>query len=62
MDRSIIKLDDTEITRKHKYHQHKSTTISIKIININEIIVYNKASFGKKGSNIFIGYKEAIKF
>ena len=54
MDKSIIKFDDTEITRYHKFYQHKSTTISIKNIDVNEIVVCNKVSFGKKGSNYWL--------
>ena len=41
-------------------HQHKGP-ISIKNIDINKIIVCNKVSFGKKGFQYFIGYKDAKK-
>ena len=35
--------------------------ISIKSININKIVVYNKVSFGKKGFKYFIDYKDVKK-
>ena len=44
MKRSIIKFGDIEI-KKQKFHQHKKP-ISIKNIDINKIVVSNKASFG----------------
>ena len=44
MKRSIIKFGDIEI-KKQKFHQHKRP-ISIKNIDINKIVVSNKASFG----------------
>ena len=40
----------------------KMEKIMIKIINqkyINDIVVYNEVSFGKKGFKYFIGYKDA---
>ena len=40
--------------KKQKFHQCKRT-ISIKSIDINKIVVSNKASFGKKGFQYFIG-------
>ena len=40
------KFDDIEIEEQN-FHQHKGP-ISIKNIDINEIVVSNKASFGKK--------------
>ena len=43
----VIKFGDIE-TQKRKFHQHKEP-ISIKNIDINEIVVSNKTSFGKKG-------------
>ena len=61
----IITFGDIEI-QKQKRHQHKGP-ISIKNIDINEIIVpfskkdLNKVSFGKKGFKYFIGYKDAQK-
>ena len=44
MKRSIIKFGDIEI-KKQKFHQHKRP-ISIKNVDINKIVVSNKASFG----------------
>ena len=35
--------------------------ISIKSININKIVVYNKVSFGKKDFKYFIDYKDVKK-
>ena len=35
--------------------------ILMKNINIGEIVVSNKISFGKKGFKYFIGYKDAKK-
>ena len=46
MDKKIIRFDDTEI-EKHKFHQHKSSFL-IDNIDINNIVVSNKVSFGKK--------------
>ena len=46
MNKKIIKFDDTEI-KEYKFHQYKSP-ISIKDIDINEIVVPNKFSFGKQ--------------
>ena len=40
------KFDDIEIEEQN-FHQHKGP-ISIKNIDINKIVVSNKASFGKK--------------
>ena len=59
MEKTIIRLGDNEI-KKQKFHQHKRP-ISIKNININKIVVSNKASFGKKGFKYLIGYKDAKK-
>ena len=55
----VIKFGDIEI-QKQKFHQHKGR-ISMKNININKIVVSNKASFGKKDFKYFIGYKDAKK-
>ena len=44
--KTIIKFGDIEI-EKQKFHQYKRP-ISIKNIDINKIVVPNKASFGKK--------------
>ena len=46
MNKKIIRFDDTEI-EKHKFHQHKSSFL-IDNIDINNIVVSNKVSFGKK--------------
>ena len=59
MEKTTIKFGDIEI-EKQKFHQHK-IPISIKNIDINEIVVSNKVSFGKKGFKYFIGNKEAKK-
>ena len=59
MEKTIIRLGDNEI-EKQKFHQHKRP-ISIKNININKIVVSNKASFGKKGFKYLIGYKDTKK-
>ena len=47
MDKKIIKLGDTKIN-KLKFKKYKSL-LSIKIININKIIVSGNVVFGKKG-------------
>ena len=47
MEKTITKVGDIEIA-KQKFHQHKRP-ISIKNIDINKILVFNKVSFGKKG-------------
>ena len=49
MEKSIITFGDSEID---KFHQDRKV-ISIKNININEIVVSTKASFGKKRFQIF---------
>ena len=59
MEKTTIKFGDIKI-EKQKFHQHK-ILISIKNIDINEIVLSNKISFGKKGFKYFIGYKEAKK-
>ena len=56
MEKIIIKFGDIEI-EKQKLHQHKRP-ISIKNLDINEIVVSNKVSFGKKDFKYFIGYKD----
>ena len=43
---------------KQKFHQHKRP-ISIKNIDIKNVVVSSKASFGKKDFKYFIGYKDA---
>ena len=57
MEKTIIKFGDIEI-EKQKFHQHK-IPISIKNIDINKIVLLNKASFGKNDFEYFIGYKDA---
>ena len=59
MDKNIRKFGDTE-NEKHKIHQHKSP-ILINKIDINEIVVFNKASFGKKGFKYFTAFKHGKK-
>ena len=56
MDQKIIKCHDTEI-EEYEFHQYKSP-ISINDIDINEIVVSNKFSFGKQDFKYFIGYKD----
>ena len=51
MDEKIIKFNDTEI-EKNKFYQVKSS-ISINNIDINIIVVSNKASFCKKRFSFF---------
>ena len=60
MEKTIIRFGDIEI-EKQKFHQHKRP-ISIKIVGIHKVVVYNKASFGKKCFKNFIGYKDAEKY
>ena len=55
----IIKFGVIE-TEKQKFYQHKGP-ISIKNIDINNIIGSNKFLFGKNGFKYFIGYKDAKK-
>ena len=60
MEKIIIEFEDIEI-QKQKFHQH-IRPISMKIININKIIVLsNKVSSGKKGFKYFIDYKNSRK-
>ena len=59
MGKTIIKFGDIEI-KNQKFYQHKRPT-SIKNIDINQIVVSNKVSFGKKDFKFFIDYKEARK-
>ena len=44
--KSVKKVWYTEI-EKHKFHQHRNL-ILIKVVDINEIVVSSKVSFGKK--------------
>ena len=53
--KKIIKFDDIEIG-KYKFPQHKSPFL-IDNIDINEIVVSNKVSFGEKDFK----YKDAKK-
>ena len=55
----IVKFGDIE-SGKQNFHQHKEP-ISIKNIDINEIIISNKVSFGKNGFKYFIGYQNDQK-
>ena len=57
MDKKVIKFGDSEI-EKQKFHQHKSL-ILINNIDINKTVVFDKISFGKKGFEHLIGYKDA---
>ena len=57
MEKTVTKFGDIEI-EKQTFHQHKRL-ISIKNIDINKIVVSNKASFGKKGFKYLIDYKDA---
>ena len=59
MEKIIIEFEDIEI-QKQKFHQH-IRPISMKIININKIVVSNKVSSGKKGFKYFIDYKDSRK-
>ena len=47
-------------SKNKKFHQHKRP-ISIKNIDINNIVVSSKVSFCKKGLKYFIGYKDTKK-
>ena len=59
MDKKIIKFDGIVI-EEHEFHQHEKL-ISIKDIDINKIVVFNKLPLGKKDCKYFIGYKDAGK-
>ena len=59
METIIIEFEDIDIQRQ-KFHQH-IRPISMKIININKIVVSNKVSSGKKGFKYFIDYKDSRK-
>ena len=59
MEKTVIKFDDIEI-EKQKFYQY-NRSISIKNVDIDEIAVSNKVSFGKKSSKYFIGYKDTKK-
>ena len=51
MEKSVIKVGDIEI-KKQKFHQNKRP-ISIKTIDINRILVPNKASFHCTKNKVF---------
>ena len=55
MEKTIMKFGDIEI-EKQNFHQPKRP-ISIKNIDINEIVVSNKVSFGKRVLNISLAIK-----
>ena len=55
----VIKLDDIEIQKPS--NSPTEEPISIANIDINEVIVSNKVSFGKKGFKFFIVNKDAKK-
>ena len=59
MEKTIIEFDDIEI-EKQNIHQYKRP-ISIKNIDINKIVVFNKFSFVQRSFEYFIGYKDAKK-
>ena len=55
MEKTIIKFEDIEI-EEQKFHQYKRS-IPIKKIDINNIVVSNKTSFGKKVLNVSLAIK-----
>ena len=59
MCKEIITFDDTEI-EKLKFYQQKSP-ISIGDVDINNMIVSNRVSFGKKSFKFSIGHKSDRK-
>ena len=59
IEKTVIKFGDIEI-QKQKFHQHKGP-ISIKNVDIHNIVVSNKVPFGQKGFTYFIGCKDAKK-
>ena len=59
MEKTIIEFEDIEI-EKQNIHQYKSL-ISIKNIDINKIVAFNKFSFVQRSFKYFIGYKDAKK-
>ena len=56
MDKKNIKSDGTEI-EKYRFHQYKSP-ILIKNMDLNNILVSNKSSFGKQDFKYSIGCKD----
>ena len=59
MDEKIVNFDDSEIEKK-KFHQLKRP-ISINNIDVNKIVVSNKASLGQNDFKYYISYKDAKK-
>ena len=59
MEKIIMKFGDTEIEQL-KFQQCKSS-ISIKNIDTDKIVVSNKVVFDKKSFEYFTGYKDAKK-
>ena len=60
MEETIIKFSEIEIEQE-EFHRRK-TSISLKNIDINKIVVSNMVSLGKKnGFKYFVGYKGAKK-
>ena len=59
MEKRVTKFGENEI-KKQKFDQYKRP-ISIKNIDTNKIVVFNKTSFGKKGFKYFTGYKDTKK-
>ena len=55
IEKTIIKFEDIEI-EEQKFHQYKRS-IPIKKIDINNIVVSNKTSFGKKVLNVSLAIK-----
>ena len=58
MEKAFIKFGDIGI-EKQKFHQNKRPISIKKNIDINEIEVSYKVTFGKKGFKCFIDYKDA---
>ena len=55
IEKTIIKFEDIEI-EEQKFHQYQRS-IPIKKIDINNIVVSNKTSFGKKVLNVSLAIK-----
>ena len=55
MEKTIIKFEDIEI-EEQKFHQYQRS-IPIKKIDINNIVVSNKTSVGKKVLNVSLAIK-----
>ena len=52
IEKTVIKFGDIEI-QKQKFHQHKGP-ISIKNVDIHNIVVSNKVPFGQKDLHILL--------